>query len=110
MRATRLGALLLGLGLLVGSVAGLGLLIGFEPSRLPSALLDLAAYKLTFLAAFGLLAAGAVVRRHAREAATRRAIPRAPHPPPLAAPHAVHDGLVDGARTGVPAPPAERRR
>lgn len=44
----------------------MGLLMGFEPSRLPAALLDLAAYKLTFVASLALLAAGAIITRHAR--------------------------------------------
>jgi hypothetical protein len=73
MRATHLGAFLLGLGVAVGILAGLGLLLGLEPARLPAALLNVAAYKLTFLAAFGLLAAGAVVRRYAGRERTRAA-------------------------------------
>jgi hypothetical protein len=66
MRADKIGRLLLAVGLLVGIVGGVGLLIGFEPARLPAVLLNIAAYKLTFLAAFGLLAAGAMFRRYAR--------------------------------------------
>jgi hypothetical protein len=77
MRATKAGSLLLALGVLVGAAAGAGLLVGFEPARLPAALLNVAAYKLTFLAAFGLLAAGAVFRRYGRQAA-ERAVPPAP--------------------------------
>ena len=69
---TRLAsAFFLVLGLLVGAAAAVGIVVGFEPSRLPAALLDLAAYKLTFLAAFGLIAAGAVLARHARRADAR---------------------------------------
>jgi hypothetical protein len=68
MRSVHVGRLLLALGLLVGLAASVGLLVGFEPSRLPPALLDLAAYKLTYLAALGLLAGGAVFLRHARRA------------------------------------------
>jgi hypothetical protein len=52
MRVGRLGTFLLTLGVLVGVVAGIGLLVGFEPARLPAALLNVAAYKLTLLAAF----------------------------------------------------------
>jgi hypothetical protein len=80
MRATKLGSLLLALGVLVGIAAGAGLLVGFEPARLPAALLNVAAYKLTFLAAFGLLAAGAVFRRYGRQAAERNGPPGAPPP------------------------------
>lgn len=66
MRAARLGSVLLALGLLVGLVGSVGLLLGFEPARLPPALLNIAAYKLVFLTAIGLLAVGAIVRRAAR--------------------------------------------
>ena len=66
MRAARIGSLLLALGLAVGAAAGVGLLVGFEPARLPRALLNVAAYKLTFLAAAGLLAAGAITLRRGR--------------------------------------------
>ena len=65
MRPGRFGGFLLATGAVVGVVAVIGLVTGFEPSRLPPALLDVAAYKLTFLAAAGLLAAGAIVRRRA---------------------------------------------
>lgn len=65
MRPGRFGAFLLGTGVVVGATAVVGLVVGFEPSRLPPALLDVAAYKLTFLAAAGLLAAGAIIRRRA---------------------------------------------
>ena len=62
----RLGEVLLAIGAVVGVVAVVGLVVGFEPSKLPPALLNIAVYKLTFGAAAGLLAAGAVVRRHAK--------------------------------------------
>jgi hypothetical protein len=71
MQARLLSSALLALGVLVGVAAALGLLVGFEPARLPAALLNVAAYKLTFLAAFGLLAAGAVVARYSRRADER---------------------------------------
>jgi hypothetical protein len=71
MQARHLSSALLALGLLVGVAAAVGLLVGFEPARLPAALLNLAAYKLTFLAALGLLAAGAVVARYSRRADER---------------------------------------
>jgi len=66
MRASRIGPFLLGLGVVVGAAAAVGLLVGFEPSELPPALLDIAAYKLTFMGAFGLLAAGAIMIRYGR--------------------------------------------
>lgn len=69
MRPAHVGRLLLALGLLVGAAAGAGLVVGFEPSRLPPALLDIAAYKLTFVAALGLIVAGALFLRRARRAA-----------------------------------------
>ena len=64
MRTSRFGQLLLVVGGAVGVTAVIGLVVGFEPAKLPAALLNIAVYKLTFVAAAGLLAAGAVVRRH----------------------------------------------
>ena len=66
MRAERAGGLLLALGLTVGAAAGIGLLLGFEPAQLPRELLNIAAYKLTFLAAGGLLVGGALLLRYGR--------------------------------------------
>lgn len=66
MRTSRFGGLLLATGAAVGVAAVVGIVTGFEPSRLPPALLDIAVYKLTFAAAAGLLAAGAIVRRYAK--------------------------------------------
>jgi hypothetical protein len=63
---SRIGPLLLSLGLLVGGLAGLGLMVGFEPARLPAELLNIAAYKLTFMAAGGLLVAGGLLIRYSR--------------------------------------------
>ena len=47
----------------MGIAAVVGLVVGFEPSKLPPALLDIAAYKLAFGAAAALLAAGALISR-----------------------------------------------
>jgi hypothetical protein len=66
MRGSRLGDMLLGAGVVVGVAAVVGMIVGFEPARLPPALLNIAAYKLTIGAAVGLLAAGAAVRRYAK--------------------------------------------
>ncbi|HEU4629772.1 MAG TPA: hypothetical protein VFS08_08490 [Gemmatimonadaceae bacterium] len=91
MRSDRLGTILLVGGVAVGVVASLALAVGFAPSRLPAALLDIAAYKLTFLAAGGLMVVGAMVRRHAaRDAAVRRddPAPGTHDPRPLAPPPA----------------------
>ena len=93
MRPSRFGGLLLGIGAAVGVAAVIGLTTGFEPSRLPPALVDLAVYKLTFAAAAGLLAAGAIVRRYARRDETARS---------LGAARA--SGTLDPV---LPAPPAE---
>lgn len=88
MRGSRLGDLLLGAGAVVGVVAVVGMVVGFEPSQLPPALLNIAAYKLTIGAAIGLLAAGAAVRRYAKRASDMgiRAVPTVEHnaalPPP----------------------------
>jgi hypothetical protein len=99
MRPVHVGRLLLGLGLLVGLAASVGLLVGFEPSRLPPALLDLAAYKLTYLAALGLLAGGAMVARHAR---------RADAPEPTARRVERAGGVLDGHREARPPGDAAR--
>ena len=66
MRTSRFGGLLIGVGAAVGVAAVVGLAVGFEPATLPRAILNIAVYKLTFAAAAGLLAAGAVVQRYAR--------------------------------------------
>lgn len=73
MRSAWVGNLLLTIGVVVGMVAVLGLVVGFEPSKLPPALLDIAAYKLTFGAAAGLLTVGALIRRASNRARAREA-------------------------------------
>ena len=72
MRPGRFGGFLLATGAAVGVAAVVGLVAGFHPSQLPPALLDLAVYKLTFIAAAGLLAAGAIVRRYSQRDAQSR--------------------------------------
>jgi hypothetical protein len=66
MRGVQVGRVFLGLGVVVGLAGGVGLLLGFEPARLPPVLVNIAAYKLTFLASAGLLAGGAIALRYAR--------------------------------------------
>jgi hypothetical protein len=68
MRTSRFGQLLLVIGGVVGVAAVVGLVVGFEPARLPPALVNIAVYKLSFVAAAGLLAAGAILHRYARRA------------------------------------------
>jgi hypothetical protein len=62
----RFGGLLLVTGAAVGVAAVVGLVVGFEPARLPPALLNIAAYKLTFAAAVALLSTGAILGRRGR--------------------------------------------
>lgn len=66
MRRSRLGDFLLGAGAVVGLAAVVGLVVGFEPAKLPAAVINLAVYKLTFVGAAGLLLGGALVHRYAR--------------------------------------------
>lgn len=68
MRDSRFGRFLLGVGALVGVAASVAYVAGFKPSELPATLLDIAAYKLAFIAALVLMGAGAAVRRYASRA------------------------------------------
>lgn len=67
MRDSRFGKFLLGIGAIVGVSAGVALTLGFRPSELPAALLDIAAYKLVFISAAVLMGAGAALRRYVRQ-------------------------------------------
>lgn len=108
MRAARIGSLLLGLGLLVGGAATVAIALGLKPSHLPSALLDIAAYKLAIAASLTLLWAGAAVVRHekrARGADSARATatdPRVAEKKVLRAPEEFPDGR-GGERAKSPA-------
>ena len=73
MGTSRFGQLLLVIGGVVGVAAVVGLVVGFEPASLPPSLINIAVYKLTFVAAAGLLGAGATVRRYARRGENERA-------------------------------------
>ncbi len=79
-------------------IAVVGLVAGFEPSKLPPALLNIAVYKLTFGAAAGLLAAGGLQATRESTRLQRR--------PPLP-----HRRLVGGMRrlerTRIGRPPTE---
>ena len=107
MRGSRLGDVLLGAGLVVGVVAVVGIVVGFEPSQLPPALLNIAAYKLTIGAAVGLLAAGAAVRRYSKRAddagipAVPAVEPNAALPPP---PAHVESPRREPERSEIPKP------
>lgn len=65
MRATQVGMLLRVLGLAVAVAAAAALLFGFDISRLTPFIIKVAIYKLAFIAALVLLAAGAMVGRKA---------------------------------------------
>jgi hypothetical protein len=69
MRSSRIGSVLLGLGLLVGATASMAMILGLRPSELPAVLLDIAAYKLALIASLGLLWGGALFLRRAKRAA-----------------------------------------
>ena len=73
LHISKVGPVFLSLGLIVGGLAGLGLMTGFEPAKLPPELLNIAAYKLTFAAAGGLLTAGALLVRYSRRKREREA-------------------------------------
>jgi hypothetical protein len=67
----RLANRLLVLGVAIGLVGAVGLAVGFRPSQLPAALLDISVYKLVFIAAGCVLAAGALILRAERRRAER---------------------------------------
>jgi hypothetical protein len=81
----------------------IGLIVGFEPSTLPPAVLDLAVYKLTFGAAAGLLAAGAIVRRYTNRVAgsERQNIAATASPPAGLGPGSIQDDLRQRERTPI---------
>jgi len=66
MRATRLSTILRALGLTVGLAAGAALLLGFDTTRISPFLIKVAIFKLSFIAALALLAAGAMLGRRAK--------------------------------------------
>ncbi|MEO7711667.1 MAG: hypothetical protein ABIV10_01965 [Gemmatimonadaceae bacterium] len=66
MPRSTIASSLLACGLVVGVAATVALLFGFEPTRLSPFLVKIALFKLTFIAAIGLIAAGALLGRRAR--------------------------------------------
>ena len=62
----RIARVCLALGASVAVLGVLGVALGLRPSALPPALLDIAAFKLVFIAAGGLIIAGAMLGRAAR--------------------------------------------
>lgn len=106
MSLRRIGSFFLGLGVVIGVVGAAALAVGFRPSQLPAALIDISVYKLTFIAAGVVLAAGALVRRSAlrHEEADVRA--RGETRPP----GALREGARFEAPTERPEPEPVRRR
>jgi hypothetical protein len=66
MRLSTAGRALVIVGALVGAVAGIGLALGFDIGRIPPWMITVGMYKLAFIAASGLLFAGATLGRAAR--------------------------------------------
>ncbi len=74
----RAANLCMAVGAAVAVLGVIGFTLGFRPSALPSALLDIAVFKLVFIAAGGLVVAGAVLGRSARREADRHNSQAAP--------------------------------
>jgi hypothetical protein len=72
MRGPVISKALLILGAVVGAAAGIALALDVRLDRLPSWMITVGMYKLVFLAAGGLLAAGAMLGRATREKTHRR--------------------------------------
>ena len=67
MHRSTIASSLLACGLVVGLGATAALLLGVDPTRLSPFLVRIALFKLAFIAAAGLLTAGALLGRHARQ-------------------------------------------
>jgi hypothetical protein len=98
MRAATLSNGLLLIGALVGVATGAALALGLRVDQLPSWMITVGMYKLAFIAAGGLLVAGALVGRAAHNALER-------HPPTDAN---VQLGEGPGVSTGTDTPERER--
>jgi hypothetical protein len=66
MRGSSISKALLILGAVVGMAAGIALALGIRLDRLPPWMITVGMYKLVFIAAGGLLVAGAMLGRAAR--------------------------------------------
>jgi len=66
MRGSTVARTLIVLGALIGGLAGLALALGFRADGLPPWMITVGMYKLAFIAAAGLLVAGALLGRAAR--------------------------------------------
>jgi hypothetical protein len=66
MRLSTVSRLVIILGVLVGGAAGLALVFGMGLDRIPPWMITIGLYKLTFIAAGGLLVVGAMLGRAAR--------------------------------------------
>ena len=74
-----LGTLLLALGALLGTLVGIGLLLGVQVPGVPW-LVAVGLVKLTLIASCGLMAGGAVLHRLARRSEERERLGPAPGP------------------------------
>jgi membrane protein implicated in regulation of membrane protease activity len=75
MRTSTVAKTLLVLGALVGGAAGVALALGLRADRLPPWMITVGMYKLAFIAAGGLLVAGALLGRAARRRWSRSGAP-----------------------------------
>ena len=75
MRSWTVAKSLLMLGVLVGGAAGVALALGFRVDRLPPWMITVGMYKLAFIAAGGLLAAGAALGRAAQKRLSGSGVP-----------------------------------
>lgn len=75
MRTSTVAKTLLVVGALVGGAAGVALALGLPADRLPRWMITVGMYKLAFIAAGGLLVAGALLGRAARRGWSRSGAP-----------------------------------
>lgn len=75
MRFSTVAKTLLILGALLGAAAGIALVLGLRLDQLPPWMITVGMYKLAFIAAGGLLVAGALLGRAARSRSSRPEMP-----------------------------------